>query len=247
MQDVLPEGGVIRKLWIGETDKYRDHMLRLDAESRHSRFGGGVSDDFVRNYVDLSISLDAVVHGFFRRRRVARRRRTAAARRAASRTRRKPRSAWRSRGRVTASARRCCAAPCSPPATAAFGCCTWPASPKTGACSNWRANSTPNCRSISAASSAKSNPCANAAVADARNHGRQPRLRDGDARSAIADAASVTCRQRTALRATSAPTRRADRRPRPHRARRRPRSATRTARSARPRTPPSGNGRARDR
>jgi GNAT superfamily N-acetyltransferase len=40
-------------------------MLRLDATSRHSRFAGGVSDEFVRNYVDLSISLDAVVHGFF--------------------------------------------------------------------------------------------------------------------------------------------------------------------------------------
>jgi len=65
MQDVLPEGGVIRKLWIGEADKYRDHVLRLDPQSRRNRFGGAVSDDFVRNYVDLSISLDAVVHGFF--------------------------------------------------------------------------------------------------------------------------------------------------------------------------------------
>ena len=65
MQDVLPEGGVIRKLWIGEADKFRDHMLRLDPISRHSRFGGGVSDDFIRNYVDLTQSLDAVVHGFF--------------------------------------------------------------------------------------------------------------------------------------------------------------------------------------
>jgi GNAT superfamily N-acetyltransferase len=65
MQDVLPEGGVIRKLWIGETAKYRDHLLRLDPESRHSRFGGGVSEDFIRNYVDLSIALEAVVHGFF--------------------------------------------------------------------------------------------------------------------------------------------------------------------------------------
>ena len=65
MQDVLPEGGVIRKLWIGEADKYRDHLLRLDAASRHNRFGGGVSDDFVSNFVDLSISLEAVVHGFF--------------------------------------------------------------------------------------------------------------------------------------------------------------------------------------
>jgi hypothetical protein len=54
MQDVLPEGGVIRKLWIGETAKYRDHMLRLDPASRRSRFGGGVSDDFIRGYVNLS-------------------------------------------------------------------------------------------------------------------------------------------------------------------------------------------------
>ena len=65
MQDVLPEGGAIRKLWVGEGAKYRDHMLRLDPASRQSRFGGGVSDDFIRSYVDLSISLDAVVHGFF--------------------------------------------------------------------------------------------------------------------------------------------------------------------------------------
>jgi GNAT superfamily N-acetyltransferase len=65
MQDVLPEGGTIRKLWIGETAKYRDHILRLDPLSRRNRFAGGVSDDFVSRYVDLSTSLDAVVHGFF--------------------------------------------------------------------------------------------------------------------------------------------------------------------------------------
>lgn len=65
MQEVLPEGGVIRKLWIGETPKYRDHMLRLDAGSRRNRFSGGVSDDFVRNYVELAMALGAVVHGFF--------------------------------------------------------------------------------------------------------------------------------------------------------------------------------------
>ena len=65
MQDFLPEGGVVRKLWVGEAAKYREHILRLDPESRRSRFAGGVSDDFIRNYVDLSLSLDAVVHGFF--------------------------------------------------------------------------------------------------------------------------------------------------------------------------------------
>jgi GNAT superfamily N-acetyltransferase len=51
MQEPLADGGVIRKLWIGEAARYRDHLLRLDQDSRHSRFGGGVSDEFIRNYV----------------------------------------------------------------------------------------------------------------------------------------------------------------------------------------------------
>jgi len=65
MHEVLPESGVIRKLWVGESAKYRDHVLRLDPESRRNRFAGAVSDDFVRNYVDLATGLDAIVHGFF--------------------------------------------------------------------------------------------------------------------------------------------------------------------------------------
>jgi GNAT superfamily N-acetyltransferase len=65
MKEVLPEGGVVRKLWIGEAAKYRDHLLRLDAQSRCNRFSGGVSDEFIRNYVDLATGLDTVVHGFF--------------------------------------------------------------------------------------------------------------------------------------------------------------------------------------
>jgi GNAT superfamily N-acetyltransferase len=63
--DPLPDGGLIRKMWIGEAYKYRDHLLRLDSESRHRRFGGGVSDAYVRNYVDTKMWLDALVHGFF--------------------------------------------------------------------------------------------------------------------------------------------------------------------------------------
>jgi len=65
MQDALVTGGVVRKLWIGEADQYRDHLLRLDAESRHSRFGGGVADEFIRDYVTTTFGLNAVVHGFF--------------------------------------------------------------------------------------------------------------------------------------------------------------------------------------
>jgi GNAT superfamily N-acetyltransferase len=65
MHEVLPEGGVIRKLWIGETARYCEHVLRLDPESRRNRFAGGVSDDFIRNYVELTAGLETVVHGFF--------------------------------------------------------------------------------------------------------------------------------------------------------------------------------------
>ena len=65
MHDPLIDGGTIRKLWIGETDFYRDHLLRLDMESRRNRFGGGVSDEFIRNFVDISRGVEAVVHGFF--------------------------------------------------------------------------------------------------------------------------------------------------------------------------------------
>ena len=65
LQDPLPDSGLIRKMWIGEAARYRNHLLRLDAESRGRRFGGGVSDAYIRNYVTPSMWLDAVVHGFF--------------------------------------------------------------------------------------------------------------------------------------------------------------------------------------
>ena len=57
--------GVIRKLWIDRSGPYRDHLLRLDPESRRNRFGGAVSDAFIENYIELSLGLDAVIHGFF--------------------------------------------------------------------------------------------------------------------------------------------------------------------------------------
>jgi GNAT superfamily N-acetyltransferase len=65
MRDPLPHGTVIRKLWIGEADIYRDHLLRLDADSRRNRFAGTVSDEFVSNYAELSFGIDALIHGFF--------------------------------------------------------------------------------------------------------------------------------------------------------------------------------------
>ena len=65
MRNTLVDGGVIRKLWVGEAHKYREHLLRLDPESRQNRFGGGVSDEFISNFVELTLSLDTVVHAFY--------------------------------------------------------------------------------------------------------------------------------------------------------------------------------------
>ena len=65
MKTKLVNGGTVRKLWVGEAHKYRDHLLRLDSESRNNRFGGGVADEFIADYVNLTLSMDSVVHGFF--------------------------------------------------------------------------------------------------------------------------------------------------------------------------------------
>ena len=73
--------GVIRKLWIDRAGPYRDHLLRLDPESRRNRFGGAVADEFIANYAELSRGLDAVMHGFFVGGTLARRCRAAPARR----------------------------------------------------------------------------------------------------------------------------------------------------------------------
>jgi GNAT superfamily N-acetyltransferase len=65
MQEPLPEGGAIRKLWVGETDAYRDHLLRLDQDSRQRRFSGAVSDDVIARHAATAQGIGVVVHGFF--------------------------------------------------------------------------------------------------------------------------------------------------------------------------------------
>lgn len=64
MRESLPGGGAVRKLWIGETDAYRDHLLRLDRDSRRTRFSGAVSDEFIARHAATATGLGVVVHGF---------------------------------------------------------------------------------------------------------------------------------------------------------------------------------------
>src|SRR5574340_1521644 len=65
MREALPSGALIRKLWPGETDAYRDHLLRLDPESRRRRFSGAVSDAFIARHAATADEAGALVHGFF--------------------------------------------------------------------------------------------------------------------------------------------------------------------------------------
>jgi GNAT superfamily N-acetyltransferase len=65
MQEPLPEGGTVRKLWRAETDAYGAHLLRLDPESRQRRFSGAVSDDFIARHAASARDMGVVLHGFF--------------------------------------------------------------------------------------------------------------------------------------------------------------------------------------
>ena len=55
MQQPVPDDGIIRKLWINETDAYRDHLLRLDRVSRNRRFSGAVSDELIARHGSVTI------------------------------------------------------------------------------------------------------------------------------------------------------------------------------------------------
>ena len=57
--------GIIRKLWPAEATVFRDHLLRLDRDSRRNRFGSAVSEDFIEHYSARVFRSGAVVHGGF--------------------------------------------------------------------------------------------------------------------------------------------------------------------------------------
>lgn len=57
--------GTIRKLWPSESEKFRDHLLRLDQTSRRMRFAHGVSDAFIEDYASRLGEMGSVVYGYF--------------------------------------------------------------------------------------------------------------------------------------------------------------------------------------
>jgi GNAT superfamily N-acetyltransferase len=56
--------GIIRRLWPTEQDKLRDHLLRLDKESRRLRFAHSVSDAFIEDYAGRMSTFGSLVYGY---------------------------------------------------------------------------------------------------------------------------------------------------------------------------------------
>jgi RimJ/RimL family protein N-acetyltransferase len=63
MSEFVTGEGIVRRLWPTETDKFRDHLLRLDPESRRMRFAHSVSDAFVAEYAGRMTEYGSLVYG----------------------------------------------------------------------------------------------------------------------------------------------------------------------------------------
>jgi GNAT superfamily N-acetyltransferase len=55
----------LRRLWPSDKEAFRDHLLSLDPRSRHLRFGGGMSDDFLARYAENCFGKGDLVYGAF--------------------------------------------------------------------------------------------------------------------------------------------------------------------------------------
>jgi len=55
----------IRRLWPSDKELFRDHLLNLDQRSRHLRFGGGMSDEFLVRYAENCFGKGDLLYGAF--------------------------------------------------------------------------------------------------------------------------------------------------------------------------------------
>ncbi|MCG8558893.1 MAG: GNAT family N-acetyltransferase [Hyphomicrobiales bacterium] len=56
--------GNVRKLWVTEIGLFRDHLLRLDPDSRRMRFGMAADDRFVEDYALRVNDMKSLVYGY---------------------------------------------------------------------------------------------------------------------------------------------------------------------------------------
>jgi GNAT superfamily N-acetyltransferase len=70
MSPEISSFGMIRQLRPSDMPRFRDHLLRLDPESRRDRFNGYVDDVFIAGYVERSFAQGATVIGYVEGERV---------------------------------------------------------------------------------------------------------------------------------------------------------------------------------
>lgn len=64
MNDQHLSDGTVRRLWPSEADKFREHLLRLDKESRRMRFAHAVADAFIEDYASRMTEFGSLVYGY---------------------------------------------------------------------------------------------------------------------------------------------------------------------------------------
>jgi RimJ/RimL family protein N-acetyltransferase len=64
MSELITAEGIVRRLWPTETDKFRDHLLRLGKESRRMRFAHSVSNAFIEEYARRLGQYGSLVYGY---------------------------------------------------------------------------------------------------------------------------------------------------------------------------------------
>jgi GNAT superfamily N-acetyltransferase len=65
MSDAASSPVEIRRLWPADKESFCHHLLNLDPRSRHMRFGGGMSDDFLVRYVENCFGRGDLAYGAF--------------------------------------------------------------------------------------------------------------------------------------------------------------------------------------
>ena len=56
---------VVRRLYRPDLPAFREHLIRLDPETRYDRFGLQVSDDYLAHYAELCFAPSALTYGWF--------------------------------------------------------------------------------------------------------------------------------------------------------------------------------------
>ena len=64
MSQLTTAHGTVRKLWPTEAERFRDHLLRLDKETRRLRFAHFVSDAFIEDYASRMAEFGSLVYGY---------------------------------------------------------------------------------------------------------------------------------------------------------------------------------------